>query len=213
MMQPENKPVAIAKSMAAPSNPLAEPCPAQAVVAAPAVETAAEQTLTASVRPSPAAVDGAPLVSKPAPEQLDSPSATASSSAFPATPHSAVNLMMNPTFKGFDDFTAFGQANLDALVQASAVFTKGVEEFSKEMASLARTSLDTSAAATRAAFAAKTVKDVVEVQTDFTRTSLETLLANWARFGELGVRLATDTASPLAARANAVAAIVAPSAR
>jgi len=210
-MQPENKPVAIAKPMAAHSNPITEPRPAKAVEAAPAAETVAEQTLTASVRPPPGTVDDAPLVSKPALEKLDSPVVTAPSWAFPATPNSVVNLMTNPTFKGFDDFTTFGQANLDALVQASAVFTKGVEEFSKAMTSAARTSLDTSAAAARAAFAAKTVKDAVEVQTDFTRTSLETLLASWARFGELGVRLATDTASPLAARANAVAAIVAPS--
>ncbi len=121
--------------------------------------------------------------------------------------------MTNPTFKGFDDLATFGQANFDALVQANALFTKGVEEFSKEIAGAARTSLETSAAAARAAFAAKTVKDVIEVQTDFTKTSFEKLVANWARFGELGMKLATDAASPLAARANAVAAIVAPSAR
>ena len=30
----------------------------------------------------------------------------------------------------------------------------------------------------------------------------------WARFGELGVKLATETASPLTARASAMAALV-----
>ncbi|HLZ66618.1 MAG TPA: phasin family protein [Aliidongia sp.] len=116
--------------------------------------------------------------------------------------------MTNPTFKGFDDLTTFGQANIDALVQTNAVFAKGVEEFSKEIASLARMSLETGAAAAKATFAAKTVKDVVAVQTDFTKASFEKLFANWARFGELSVKLATETASPLAARANAVAALV-----
>lgn len=116
--------------------------------------------------------------------------------------------MTFPTFKGFDEITTFGQANIDALIQTNAVFTRGVEELSKEIANLAQTSLETGAAAAKATFAAKTVKDVVAVQTDFTKTSLEKLFANWARFGELGVKLATETASPLAARANAVAALV-----
>ena len=121
--------------------------------------------------------------------------------------------MTNPTFKGFDDIAAFGQANFDALIQSSALCAKAVEEFSREIAGVVRSSIDASADATRAAFAAKTVKDVVDVQTGFTKTSLDAIVANWARFGTLGVKLATDAASPLTARADAMAAFVAPFAR
>jgi phasin family protein len=150
----------------------------------------------------------APAHSKPVAERPASPVATAPSSTISATRSSVVNLMTNPAFKGFDDFTSFGQANIDALIQTNTVFAKGVEEFSKEIASLARASMETGAAAAKATFAAKTVTDVVAVQTDFAHASLQKLLANWARFGELGVKLATETASPLAARANAMAALV-----
>ena len=41
-----------------------------------------------------------------------------------------------PTFKGYDEIAAFGKANIDALLQANSVFTKGVEELSKEFISL-----------------------------------------------------------------------------
>jgi phasin family protein len=149
-----------------------------------------------------------PTVSKPIAERPVSPVATAPSSMISVTRSAVVNLMTNTTFKGFDDIAAFGQANIDALIQTTAVFSKGVEEFSKEMTSLTRASIETGADAARATFAAKTVKDVVVVQTDFTKASFEKLLANWARFGELGVKLATETASPLTARAAAVAALV-----
>lgn len=149
-----------------------------------------------------------PTVSKPIAERPVSPVATAPSSMISVTRSAVVNLMTTPTFKGFDDLTAFGQANIDALIQTTAVFNKGVEEISREVASLARASIETGADAARATFAAKTVKDVMAVQTDFTKASLEKLLANWARFGELGVKLATETASPLTARATAVAALV-----
>jgi phasin family protein len=173
--------------------------------------TKSETKLVASAEAVPASLNPIPQAkaSTPAADKPISSNETAPSSTIPATPNSVVNLMTNPTFKGFDDLTTFGQANIDALIQANAVFTKGVEEFSKEITSLARTSLETGAAAAKKTFAAKTVKDVIEAQTDFTKVSLEKLLANWARFGELGVKLATDTASPLAARANALAAIVA----
>jgi len=161
-----------------------------------------------ALAPRAKAEPAAPL-SKPTAEKPSSSIETAPSSTLSGTPSSVVNLMTNSTFKGFDEFTTFGQANLDALVQASTVFTKGVEAFSNEIANLTRTSLETSAAAARAAFAAKTVKDVVEVHTDFAKTSLEKLVANWARFGEMGVKLASETASPLTARANAMASAVA----
>jgi phasin family protein len=225
MTKLENKPVEHATAVAALENPLPAPRPSKVRPAAPRIDAGvkplevarriepkvgmiAEQTLLAPA-PVSAPAERAIPVSKPAADKPTSPVETAPSSTHPATHNSVVNLMTNPSFKGFDDFTTFGQANIDALVQASAVYTKGVEEFSKEIASLARTSLETGAAAARAAFAAKTVKDVVEVHADFTKTSLEKLVANWARFGELGVKLATDTASPLTARANAVASLVA----
>ena len=163
----------------------------------------------ASSNPPPQAPLSQAKPSTPAAGTPSSPSETAPFSMFPTTPNPMVNLMTNATFKGFDDFATFGQANIDALVQASTVFTKGVEELSKEMASLAHTSLETGAAAAKKTFAARTIKDVIEAQSDFGKVSFEKLLANWARFGELGVKLATDTASPIAARANAVAAMVA----
>ena len=173
--------------------------------------TKSETKLVAGVEAMPAVLN--PILqakaSTPAADNPISPNETAPSSTIPATPNMVVDLMTNPTFKGFDELATFGQANIDALIQANAVFTKGVEEFSKEITSFARTSLETGAAAAKKTFAAKTVKDVIEAQSDFTKVSLEKLLANWARFGELGVKLVTDTASPLAARANVVAAIVA----
>jgi phasin family protein len=116
--------------------------------------------------------------------------------------------MTHPTFNGLDDFATFGQANIDALIQTNAALTKGFGELSNEMASLARVSIESGAAAAKATFAAKTVMDVVAAQADFTKTAMEKLMANWARFGELGVKLASETASPFAARANAVADLV-----
>ncbi|WP_189046016.1 phasin family protein [Aliidongia dinghuensis] len=113
--------------------------------------------------------------------------------------------MSTQTFKGYEDFAAFGKANLDAFVQANTLFAKGIEELSKEVVSLTQSSLESSAAATKAIFAAKTLKDVVELQADFAKTSFEKLVANSTKLGELTVKLATDSAAPLGARVTAAA--------
>jgi len=111
--------------------------------------------------------------------------------------------MSTQTFKGYEDFAAFGKANLEAFVQANTLFAKGVEELSKEVVSLAQSSLETSTAATKAIFAAKTLKDVIELQADFAKTSFEKLVANSTKLGELTVKLATDSAAPIGARVTA----------
>lgn len=107
-----------------------------------------------------------------------------------------------PTIKGYDEFTAISKANLDALVQANKVFAKGVEDISKEVLSLTQSSIESAATAAKAIFAAKTLKDVVELNTAFTRTHFDQLVANSTKLSEMSVKLATDAFAPITARVN-----------
>jgi phasin family protein len=106
------------------------------------------------------------------------------------------------TIKGYDELTAISKANIDALVRANQVFAKGVEEISKEMLSLTQSSLESAATAAKAIFGAKTLKDVVELNADFTRTHFDKLVSNSTKLGEMSVKLATDTLAPITARVN-----------
>jgi phasin family protein len=105
-----------------------------------------------------------------------------------------------PTIKGYDEFTAISKANLDALVQANKVFAKGVENISKEVLSLTQSSLESAATAAKAIFAAKTLKDMVELNAEFTRTHFDKLVANSTKLSEMSVKLATDAFAPITAR-------------
>ena len=143
-------------------------------------------------------------VSKPVVEApVSSSSVPPKASTIPPIPLFMVPHMSTQTFKGYEDFAAFGKANLEAFVQANTLFAKGIEELSKEVVSLAQSSLESSTAATKAIFAAKTLKDVIELQTDFAKTSFEKLVANSTKLGELTVKLATDSAAPIGARVTA----------
>jgi phasin family protein len=124
-------------------------------------------------------------------------------------PNETVTAMKTEMTHGYEELTAFGKANMEALVEANSIFVKGIEAISSEFFSLTRTSMEQAAASTKAMFAAKTLKDVVALNADFTKSQYERLLANSTRFGELTVKLATESSAPIPARAHRLVETVA----
>jgi phasin family protein len=129
---------------------------------------------------------------------------TVSPKASPTAPQlqQKVTIMAATAFKGYEDFTAFGKDNFDAFVQANAVFAKGFEDFSKEVLSLTQASMEGAASAAKAMFSAKTLKDVVELNTELTKTNIEKLVANSSKLSELGMKVTTEALAPINARVN-----------
>jgi len=77
----------------------------------------------------------------------------------------------------FDAVLEFHKANFDALVQAQTAFAKGFQELSKEFVALAQAHMESAAATGKSALAAKTFKDVVELNVEGAKTSYEKLVA------------------------------------
>jgi phasin family protein len=109
-----------------------------------------------------------------------------------------------PTFKGYEEIAAFGKANIDALIQANTVFTKGIETISKEVFTLTQSQFESAAAGAKAIFAARTLKDFVELNTDLTKAHFDKLVAHSTKLGELSAKVATDTFAPISARVTSV---------
>lgn len=106
-------------------------------------------------------------------------------------------------FQGYDEVATLGQANIDAYVQSSTLFAKGVEAMGKEMMGFAQASVDTSVANAQALFGARTLRELIDLQTDFSRSGFDSLVAESARLTELSVTLANETIEPIQARLNA----------
>jgi phasin family protein len=204
---PLKSPALSAKAPPAVAKPVA---PEPVAPKAAAVEIAAPESAPIKNDPAPIAprVEAAvavvtePPVSKPVEAPVSSFTA-AKASTIPPTPQFKVPFMSTQSFKGYEDFAAFGKANLEAFVQANTLFAKGIESLSKEVVSLTQSSLESSTAATKAIFAAKTLKDVIELQADFAKTAFEKMVANSTKLGEMSVKLATDSAAPIGARVTA----------
>ncbi len=79
----------------------------------------------------------------------------------------------NAAFQSYDELTALGKENLDALVRASTVLVKGFETLGKEFASYNQASIEKGVANAQALFGVKTVRELVELQTGMARETFE----------------------------------------
>jgi phasin family protein len=102
----------------------------------------------------------------------------------------------------FDAIVEFHKANFDALVQSQTVIAKGFQEISKELVAQAQAHLEAAVATGKSAFAAKTFKDVIELNVDGAKVSYEKLVAGTTKLGELGVQVSNEAFAPIKARAT-----------
>src|SRR3546814_4973928 len=80
-------------------------------------------------------------------------------------------------FRRYDDAASFGKENVDACVLSGTVFAKGVESVGQELMSIAQSAVEANIAATKALLGAKSVRELVDLQTEFSRSRFESLLA------------------------------------
>lgn len=107
-----------------------------------------------------------------------------------------------PLFKGYEDLTSLGQENIEAVVQANTVLAKGAEVIGKELMGIAQASFETAATAAKAYFGAKTLQDVIQLNNDLAKTSLDRFLANSAKLSEIGLKVTNEALAPIGQRVN-----------
>ncbi|ASG20639.1 MULTISPECIES: phasin family protein [Nitrospirillum] len=107
-------------------------------------------------------------------------------------------------FEAYEELTAFNKETVDALVLSSTVLAKGLESLSKSFVAYAQSSLESSVSATKALLAVKTLREAVDLQSEFAKTSFDTLVSEATKTSELSVKLANEAIEPISARVNAV---------
>ncbi len=105
-------------------------------------------------------------------------------------------------FKGYGDFSAFGQEYLDAMVKSGGIFAEGFETLGKEWAAFARASFEDNVATTKAVLGAKSLHEMVELQTRYTRKNIDQTLAETSKLAEFSVKVANEALAPIQARVN-----------
>ncbi len=108
-------------------------------------------------------------------------------------------------FKGYDDFAAINKDTMDAVVQSGNIVAKGYEAIGKELMAFTQSSIEANVAATKALFGARNVREVMDLQSQYTRESFDKAMAESAKLSEMSVKMAKDAIEPIQARVNVVA--------
>lgn len=107
---------------------------------------------------------------------------------------------LDAAVKGYDDAAKFGKSNVEAIVAAGNLATKGVETLNAEVLSFAKSQYEDNLAAAKAMMGAKTLQELVELQNDFTKTAFEAYAAHATKLSEVAAKVAQDAFAPINAQ-------------
>jgi phasin family protein len=104
--------------------------------------------------------------------------------------------------KNVDELVAFAKGNVDAVFASAAIFAQGTEQLTRAWFALQHGAAEQAAEATRSLFAAKTLRQVVDLQSTYTKTAFDGFVAESSKLSELGLKVTNDAVAPIAARVN-----------
>ena len=102
--------------------------------------------------------------------------------------------------KDFGDLAAVGQESFEACVKSGTIVAKGVETLGNEVMSFTQANIEADLAAARDIMSAKTLREAIDLQTDFAQARLERMTSETAKLGELYMRLASQAFEPFRSR-------------
>ncbi len=105
--------------------------------------------------------------------------------------------------KTVQDFVAFNQANLNAMVDAARIFATGLQDLSKQALATGQAQYAGGIEHLTSLAGVTSVERVIALQTKAVRSTVEASLAGTSRLAEAAIKLAEDVAAPITTRADA----------
>jgi phasin family protein len=111
-----------------------------------------------------------------------------------------VEMASQTAFKAFEDLQKLSKENIEAYVQASTIVAKGFEQVGKAWLALTQEALEQSATAAKALLGTRSLREAVELQTEFAKTSFEKFVTESTKLSEQTVKTANEALEPINAR-------------
>ena len=102
--------------------------------------------------------------------------------------------------KTAEEMMSFSQGNMEAMMKATQIYATGVQDLSKRVAASSKHSLEESVAFTKSLMGVKSVKEAVDLQSGFAKSSIEKVVAETSEITDASVKLAEQAMAPLTAR-------------
>ncbi|WP_375202716.1 phasin family protein [Hyphococcus sp.] len=106
--------------------------------------------------------------------------------------------------EGMSSFADFQKESLNAMMASAGAFTKGMEKLTSESAAFSKSAFEETVATAKAASAAKTLQEAMELNSDFMKTSVEKNLGQINKVADIWASTAKDTVEPLTERYSAL---------
>lgn len=112
------------------------------------------------------------------------------------------------TARDFGDLEMVGQEDFKACVKCGTIVAESVETLGNEVMSFTQASIEADLAAAKGILAAESLREAIDLQTDFAQARLARMTSETAKLGELSMRFASLVMEPLRSRFDANARTV-----
>jgi phasin family protein len=117
---------------------------------------------------------------------------------------------MDKATKGFEKMTAVQKEAMEALMASAEITAKGAEKIQAELTAYMKSAATGMTEASKAVFGAKTLKDAMEAQTSFMKTSMETYGAEMTKITEMMSDITRDAMAPFQGPAKSFMSMMQP---
>ncbi len=107
------------------------------------------------------------------------------------------------SLSALNDFNAHSKKNLEALVASTTAATKGAEALGAQAMAYSKAAFEGNVAAAKSLASAKSIQEVVELQTTFAKSALETYMAQVGKMSEMASTSMKEAMKPLNERVTA----------
>jgi len=111
-----------------------------------------------------------------------------------------VKVNMEKAMKTAEEFMSFGQGNVEAVLKSGQIWAEGVQEFGKTFAATAQAQLEHSMNTWKALAGVKSLKEVMDLQTNLARGAVEAAVAETGKLTDASMKLAEQALAPITAR-------------
>lgn len=102
--------------------------------------------------------------------------------------------------KAAEEATEFGRGNVEAFTKSAQLYFTGVQDLSRHLVTTFQAYSDQAIEGAKALSAAKSLKDVADVQASLARTAMEKSLADMTKFQEAAMKVAEVSMEPISVR-------------
>ncbi len=104
------------------------------------------------------------------------------------------------TMKTAEDVVAFSQGNMEALMKSSQIWSTGLQDISKQMASSMQASYEEAVSAFKAMTSVKSLKEAVDLQVGLARSAVEKSVTESSKYTDASFKLAEQAIAPISSR-------------